>query len=39
LVVTNGELSLDVFNANDGSLVQTVADFGSVTPLLVHKSY
>ena len=39
LVVTNGELSLDVFNANDGSHIQTVSDFGSVTPLLVHKSY
>ena len=39
LVVTNGELSLDVFNAQDGSLLQTVADFGNVTPLLVHKSY
>ena len=39
LVVTNGDLNLDVFNANDGSLLQTVSDFGSVTPLLVHKSY
>jgi methylamine dehydrogenase heavy chain len=39
LVVTNGELNLDVFNAQDGSLIQTVSDFGNVTPLLVHKSY
>ena len=39
LVVTNGELNLDIFNATTGELVQTVADFGNVTPLLVHKSY
>ena len=39
LIVTNGELNLDIFNAKDGSFVQTVSDFGNVTPLLVHKSY
>ena len=39
LVVTNGELNLDVFDAQDGRLIQTVSDFGNVTPLLVHKSY
>jgi methylamine dehydrogenase heavy chain len=39
LVVTNGEMNLDIFNANDGSFIQTVSDFGNVTPLLVHKSY
>jgi len=39
LVVTNGELTLDVFNAQDGNFIQTVSDFGNVTPLLVHKSY
>ena len=39
LVVTNGELALDVFNAKDGSFIQTVSDFGNVTPLMVHKSY
>ena len=39
LVVTNGDLALDVFNAKDGSFIQTVSDFGNVTPLLVHKSY
>lgn len=39
LVVTNGELNLDVFKTSDGSLLQTVGDFGNVTPLLVHKSY
>ena len=38
LVVTNGELNLDVFNAQDGRLIQTVSDIGSTTPLLVHKS-
>jgi len=39
LVVTNGGLSLDVFNAVDGSFIQNVADFGNSTPLMVHKSY
>lgn len=39
LVVTNGDLNLDVFDAKTGAHVQTVADFGSTTPLLVHKSY
>jgi methylamine dehydrogenase heavy chain len=39
LVVTNGELSLDVFNALDGSYIQTIADFGNTTPLSLHKSY
>jgi len=39
LVVTQGELALDIFKANDGSFVQTVSDFGNVTPLLVHRSY
>ncbi len=38
LVVTNGELNLDVFNASTGKLIQTVGDFGNTTPLLVHKS-
>ena len=38
LVVTSGELNLDVINVADGSLVQTVGDFGNVTPLLVHKA-
>lgn len=39
LVVTNGELNLDIFDARDGKLIQTIADFGNVTPLLVHKAY
>lgn len=39
LIVTNGELNLDVFNAKDGSLLQTLADFGQTTPLLVNKGY
>jgi len=39
LVVTNRDLALDVFNATDGSFIQTVSDFGNVTPLMVHKSY
>jgi len=39
VVVTNGELNLDIFNAKDGSFIQTVGDFGNSTPLLVHKAY
>ncbi|NHN36599.1 methylamine dehydrogenase [Pseudomaricurvus alcaniphilus] len=39
LVVTNGELNLDVFDVESGKLVHTLSDFGNVTPLLIHKSY
>lgn len=39
LVVTQGELALDIFSANDGQFIQTVSDFGNITPLLVHRSY
>lgn len=39
LIVTNGELNLDVFNAKSGELIQTLADFGNSTPLLVNKGY
>jgi len=39
IVITSGELNLDIFNAKDGSFVQTVSDFGNTTPLLVHKAY
>ena len=39
LIVTNGELNLDVFNATTGEFIQTVGDFGNSTPLLVNKSY
>ena len=39
LVVTNGELNLDVINAGDGSLIQSISDFGNVTPLNIFKSY
>lgn len=39
LVVTNGELNLDVFDAQSGEFIQTIGDFGNVTPLLVYKSY
>ncbi|MBV1907724.1 MAG: hypothetical protein KUG78_00290 [Kangiellaceae bacterium] len=39
LVVTNGEMNLDIFNPRDGQLIQTIGDFGNVTPLLVHKAY
>ncbi|WP_339668504.1 amine dehydrogenase large subunit [Dasania marina] len=39
LVITNGELNLDIFNAKNGNFIQTVSDFNNVTPLLIHKSY
>ena len=39
LVITNGEMNLDIFDTNDGHLIQTISDFGNVTPLLVHKAY
>ena len=39
LVVTNGELNLDIFDAQSGKFLHTVSDFGNSTPLLVHKSY
>lgn len=39
LVVTNGDLNLDIVDPNDGSLIQTISDFGNVTPLLVNKAY
>lgn len=39
LVVTNGELNLDVYNPKAGKLIQTISDFGNVTPLIVHKAY
>lgn len=39
LVVTNGEMNLDIFNTQTGKLIQTVADFGNITPLGVDKSY
>ena len=39
LIVTNGELNLDVFDARDGSFIHTIADFGAATPLSLHKSY
>lgn len=39
LVVTNGELNLDIFDTRNGSHIQTVSDFGNVTPLIIHKAY
>ncbi|MCL2913269.1 methylamine dehydrogenase [Shewanella corallii] len=39
LVVTNGELNLDVIDVATGKLEQTLADFGNQTPLVVFKAY
>jgi len=38
LVVTNGELQMDVFDASSGEHIQTIGDIGSDTPLLIHKA-
>lgn len=39
VVVTNAEMNLDVFYAEDGSFIHTISDFGNVTPLLIYKAY
>ncbi len=39
MVITNGELNLDVINPETGELIQTISDFGNVTPLLINKAY
>ncbi|KLV10561.1 amine dehydrogenase large subunit [Photobacterium ganghwense] len=39
LVVTNGEMNLDVIDSKTGALIQTLSDFGNITPLVVHKAY
>ncbi len=39
LVVTNGEMKLDIYNARNGQLIQTIDDFGNVTPLVIYKAY
>jgi methylamine dehydrogenase heavy chain len=39
LVITNAELNLDVIDPVSGKLIQTVTDFGQVTPLLVHQTF
>jgi methylamine dehydrogenase heavy chain len=39
MVVTNGELTLDVYNPKTGELIQNINGFGNVTPLVIHKAY
>ena len=39
LVVTNGDMNLDVLDARSGAFVQTISDFGNTTPLLLNKAY
>ena len=39
LVVTNGDMNLDVLDAESGELIQTISDFGNTTPLLINKAY
>jgi len=39
LVITNGELGLDVFDANTGDFIQNISNFGQITPLMLMKAY
>lgn len=39
LVVTNGEMGLDIIDPRTGELIQTLQDFGNITPLVVYKAY
>lgn len=39
MVITNGELTLDIYNPKTGELIQNISDFGNVTPLVIHKAY
>ena len=39
MVVTNGDLNLDIIDPKTAKVLQTISDFGNVTPLLVHKAY
>lgn len=39
MVVTNGEMTLDIYNPRTGELIQNISDFGNVTPLVIHKAY
>lgn len=39
LVVTNGDMNLDVLDARSGAFMQTISDFGNTTPLLLNKAY
>jgi len=38
LVGTNVEMNIDVYDANSGELLRTLADFGQETPFLLHGS-
>ncbi|MEP4890557.1 MAG: amine dehydrogenase large subunit [Aliiglaciecola sp.] len=39
LVVTNGEMNLDIINPKTGELEKTISDFGNITPIVIHKAY
>jgi len=39
MVITNGEMNLDIYNPRTGALIQNISGFGNVTPLVVHKAY
>jgi len=39
LVVTNGEMTLDIFNPRTGELQQNISDFGNITPIVIFKAY
>lgn len=39
LVVTNGEMNLDVIDPKSGELIRTLSDFGNITPMILFKAY
>tara|TARA_R110001583_G_scaffold192842_1_gene359939 strand:+ start:6100 stop:7320 length:1221 start_codon:yes stop_codon:yes gene_type:complete len=39
MVITNGEMNLDIYNPKTGELIQNISGFGNVTPLVIHKAY
>ena len=39
MVITNGEMNLDVYDPVTGKLIQNIAGFGNITPLVIHKAY
>ncbi len=39
VVVTNGEMSLDIFNPRTGELVHNLDGFGNISPIIIFKAY
>ncbi|GAC18715.1 amine dehydrogenase large subunit [Paraglaciecola arctica] len=39
VVVTNGEMNLDIIDPITGKFIRTLSDFGNVTPIVLFKAY